>query len=74
MDFTSIFNGEALTLEQFAEKTKAMKLADLSGGEYVAKGKYETDTKKLRDELNDAKDTISALEAAKDDTNAVQSC
>ena len=41
MDFTSIFNGEALTLEQFTEKTKAMKLADLSGGEYVAKGKYE---------------------------------
>lgn len=72
MDFTSIFNGEALTLEQFAEKTKAMKLADLSGGEYVAKGKYEADTKKLRDELNDAKDTISALEAAKDDTNALQ--
>ena len=39
MDFTSIFNGESLTLAQFNEKTKGMKLADLSTGEYVAKGK-----------------------------------
>lgn len=72
MDFTNIFNGEALTLEQFTEKTKAMKLADLSGGEYVAKGKYDADTKKLRDDLAEAKNTITTLEASKGDTDALQ--
>lgn len=72
MDFTSIFNGEALTLEQFTEKTKAMKLADLSGGEYVAKGKYDADTKKLRDDLAEAKNTIATLENSKGDADALQ--
>lgn len=72
MDFSSIFNGEALTLEQFVEKTKKMKLVDLSGGEYVAKGKYDSDTKKLQDELKEAKDTITTLEANKGDTEALQ--
>ena len=33
MDFTEIFKGASLTLEQFTERTKEMKLADLSGGE-----------------------------------------
>ena len=41
MDFKSIFNGESLTLEQFLEKTKGMKLADLSGGEYVPRDTAE---------------------------------
>lgn len=72
MDFTSIFNGEALTLEQFTERTKAMKLADLSGGEYVAKGKYEADTRKLREELAGARDAITTLEAGKGDAAALQ--
>lgn len=73
MDFTEIFNGESLTLEQFAERTKDMKLADLSGGEYVAKGKYDSDIKKARDELKTAKETIATLEANKGDTEALQS-
>ena len=72
MDFTEIFKGESLTLEQFAERTKDMKLADLSTGEYVAKGKYEADVKKAKDELKTAKDTIATLEAAKGDTDALQ--
>ena len=72
MDFTNIFNGEALTLEQFTEKTNDMKLADLSGGEYVAKGKYDADTNKLRDDLAEAKNTIATLEANKGDTAALQ--
>lgn len=72
MDFTEIFKGESLTLEQFNERTANMKLADLSTGEYVAKGKYEADVKKAKDELKTAKETISALEANKGDTEALQ--
>lgn len=72
MDFTEIFNGESLTLEQFTERTANMKLADLSGGEYVAKGKYDADVKKAKDDLKTAKDTIATLEAAKGDTDALQ--
>lgn len=72
MDFTEIFKGESLTLEQFAERTASMKLADLSTGEYVAKGKYDGDLKKAKDDLKAAKDTIATLEAAKGDTDALQ--
>ena len=72
MDFTEIFKGESLTLEQFTERTKEMKLADLTSGEYVAKGKYDSDLKKARDDLKTAKDTIATLEAAKGDTEALQ--
>ena len=72
MDFTEIFNGESLTLEQFNERTSEMKLADLTSGEYVAKGKYDSDLKKARDEIKTAKETISTLEANKGDTDALQ--
>lgn len=72
MDFTEIFKGESLTLEQFNERTKEMKLADLSGGEYVAKGRYDADVKKVKDDLKTAKDTIATMEAAKGDTDALQ--
>ena len=72
MDFTEIFNGESLTLEQFTERTASMKLADLATGEYVAKGKYEADVKKAKDELKTAKETISTLEANKGDMDALQ--
>lgn len=72
MDFTEIFNGESLTLDQFNERTASMKLADLTSGEYVAKGKYDSDLKKARDDLKTAKETISTLEANKGDTDALQ--
>ena len=72
MDFSSIFNGESLTLEQFSERTASMKLADLSTGEYVAKGKYGADVKKARDDLKTAKETISTLEANKGDMETLQ--
>lgn len=72
MDFTEIFKGESLTLEQFTERTASMKLADLTSGEYVAKGKYDSDLKKARDDLKTAKETISTLEANKGDTEALQ--
>lgn len=72
MDFSSIFNGESLTLEQFSERTASLKLADLSTGEYVAKGKYDADVKKARDDLKNARETISTLEANKGDTEALQ--
>ena len=72
MDFKGIFNGEALTLEQFAERTKKMKLEDLSSGAYVDKGKYDSDTNKLLDDLAEAKNTIASLEASKGDVDALQ--
>ena len=72
MDFTEIFNGESLTLEQFTERTASMKLADLTSGEYVAKGKYDSDLKKVRDDLKTAKETIATLEANKGDMDALQ--
>ena len=75
MDFTSIFNGEALTLAQFNEKTKGMKLADLSTGEYVAKGKDKKQKEEidfLKRQLAEKDETISNLEKAKGDSAAVQ--
>lgn len=62
MDFSKIFNGVALTLEQFLEATKGMKLVDLSDGAYVAKGKYNDDIGKVNGELNTAKQTIANLQ------------
>ena len=67
MDFTSIFDGKALTLEEFQAKTKGMKLADLSGGEYVAKGKFSDQAKELeslRTQLAEKDQTIANLEKA----------
>lgn len=71
MDFTSIFDGKALTLEEFQDKTKDMKLADLSGGEYVAKGKFSDQAKELeslRTQLAEKDQTIANLEKASGDT------
>lgn len=72
MDFTSIFNGESLTLKQFTERTASMKLADLSGGEYVAKGKYDSDIKKERDKAKEAADTIKQLQDRMGDVDGMK--
>lgn len=67
MDFKSIFNGESLTLEQFNEKTKGMKLADLSSGGYVDKKKFDdqkVELDRLKGDLAGRDKTISNLEAA----------
>lgn len=75
MDFSAIFNGESLTFEQFQEKTKDMKLADLSTGEYVAKGKsddYKAKVKSLESQIAERDRTIEALEKAKGDAAAIQ--
>ena len=75
MDFKTIFNGEALTLEQFNEKTKGMKLADLSVGGYVDKKKYDgqkDELERLKKDLADRDSTISSLEAAGGDTEAMR--
>lgn len=72
MDFTEIFNGESLTLEQFAERTKDMKLADLSTGEYVAKGKYDSDIKKERDKAKEAAETIKQLQESMGDVDGMK--
>lgn len=75
MDFTSIFNGEALTLAQFNEKTKGMKLADLSTGEYVEKGKddkQKKDIESLNQQIAEKDETIANLEKAKGDADSMQ--
>ncbi|WP_295747325.1 phage scaffolding protein [uncultured Oscillibacter sp.] len=75
MDFKSIFNGESLTLEQFNEKTKGMKLADLSGGEYVAKGKAKDladEVERLKAALSDRDNTIKKLEEASGNAEAIR--
>lgn len=75
MDFTSIFNGEALTLAQFNEKTKGMKLADLSTDEYVAKGKdneQKEEIESLKRQLAEKDETIANLEKAKGDADSMQ--
>lgn len=75
MDFTSIFNEEALTLAQFNEKTKGMKLADLSTGEYVAKGKdneQKEEIESLKRQLAEKDETIANLEKAKGDADSMQ--
>ena len=75
MDFTSIFNGEALTLAQFNEKTKGMKLADLSTGDYVAKGKdneQKEEIESLKRQLAEKDETSANLEKAKGDADSMQ--
>lgn len=62
MDFSKIFGGNALTLEQFLEATKGMKLADLSTGEYVAKAKHESELQKRDNDLATSRQTITNLE------------
>lgn len=75
MDFKSIFGGESLTLEQFNEKTKGMKLADLSGGEYVAKGKAKDlsdEVERLKKDLSQRDETIKRLEEASGDAETTR--
>ena len=72
MDFTDIFNGESITLEQFNERTKEMKLADLTSGEYVAKGKYDADLKKEREKAKEAEETIKQLQENMGDVDGMK--
>lgn len=75
MDFKSIFNGESLSLEQFQEKTKGMKLEDLSGGGYVDKRKFEdqkAELERVKGQLAEQTETISNLEKASGDTEAMR--
>lgn len=72
MDFTEIFKGESLTLEQFNERTASMKLADLTSGEYVAKGKYDSDIKKERDKAKEAAETIKQLQESMGDVDGMK--
>ena len=72
MDFTEIFKGESLTLEQFNERTADMKLADLTSGEYVAKGKYDSDIKKERDKAKEAAETIKQLQDSMGDVDGMK--
>ena len=72
MDFTEIFKGESLTLEQFNERTSSMKLADLTSGEYVSKGKYDSDIKKERDKAKEAAETIKQLQDSMGDVDGMK--
>lgn len=65
MDFTSIFDGKSLTLEEFQAKTKGMKLVDLSTGDYVEKNKdqnQKTEIAHLKQQLAEKDQTIANLE------------
>lgn len=72
MDFTSIFNGEAITLEQFTERTKAMKLADLATGDYVDRNKYKDDLRKANDRADKAEETIKQMQESNGDVEAMK--
>lgn len=75
MDFKDIFGGEALTLEQFQEKTKGMKLADLSAGGYVDKGKLadlKAENERFKAQVAEQSATIGKLEAASGDAEATR--
>lgn len=67
MDFTSIFDGKSLTLEEFQNKTKGMKLVDLSTGNYVEKNKdqdQKAEISRLKQQLEEKDQTIANLEKA----------
>ena len=75
MDFKDIFKGESLTLEQFNERTKGMKLVDLSGGGYVDKGKFDdqaAENERLKAQVSEQTATISNLEKASGDAEATR--
>lgn len=75
MDFTSIFDGKSLTLEEFQNKTKGMKLVDLSTGDYVEKNKdqdQKAEIARLKQRLEEKDQTIANLEKASGDAEKVQ--
>lgn len=75
MDFTSIFDGKSLTMEEFQNKTKGMKLVDLSTGDYVEKNKdqdQKAEIARLKQQLEEKDQTISNLEKASGDAEKVQ--
>lgn len=75
MDFTSIFDGKALTLEEFTAKTNGMKLADLSTGDYVEKNKdqdQKAEIARLKAQLAEKDQTIANLESASGDAEKVK--
>lgn len=75
MDFTSIFDGKSLTLEEFQNKTKGMKLVDLSTGDYVEKNKdqdQKAEIARLKQQLEEKDQTIANLEKASGDAEKVQ--
>lgn len=74
MDFTSIFDGKSLTLEEFQNKTKGMKLVDLSTGDYVEKNKdqdQKAEIAQLKQQLEEKDQTIANLEKAGGDAKKV---
>lgn len=74
MDFTSIFDGKSLTLEEFQNKTKGMKLVDLSTGDYVEKNKdqdQKAEIARLKQQLEEKDQTIANLEKAGGDAKKV---
>lgn len=75
MDFTSIFDGKSLTLEEFQNKTKGLKLVDLSTGDYVEKNKdqdQKAEIIRLKQQLEEKDQTIANLEKASGDAEKVQ--
>lgn len=67
MDFTEIFGGESLTLEQFTERTKEMNLVNLKDGGYVSEAKYNDKLGKANERAEKAEKTLKELQESMDD-------
>lgn len=73
IDLKEIFNGKALNYEDFekAVNEKKLKLADLSGGEYVSKAKFDAQTAQVEELTKQIKQRDTDIKAVQDQlTNA----
>ncbi len=73
IDLKEIFNGKALSFEDFekAVNEKKLKLADLSGGEYVSKAKFDAQTAQVEELTKQIKQRDTDIKAVQDQlTNA----
>ena len=57
----ALFNGEALTYEQLAEKVKGAKLnvANIADGSYVSRAKFDDTTNGLKQQVTDLQGQLS---------------
>ena len=92
MDFLkALFNGKALTFEELvqavnahngdeANKENQIKVGNLGGGEYVSRGKHDSEVERLKEmltgkdsDLQNVTATLESLKKGKVDAEAIQS-
>lgn len=68
LDLKEVFNGKALSFEDFekAVNEKKMKLADLSGGEYVSKAKFDAQTAQVEELTKQIKQRDTDIKTVQD--------